>query len=74
MKLKLNKKNCVGCGNCQMACPKFFEVGEDGRSHLKGEGKREDEFIEELEIKNEKDIKCAKEAAEACPMKCISLK
>ncbi len=75
MKIILDKRKCVGCGNCQMACQKIFKVGEDGKSSLLPPSKKmASEFIEELEISNKGDIECAQSAAEACPIGCITIK
>ncbi len=66
-KITLKRNDCIGCGACVAACEEFFEM-EDGLSHLKGSEKKD---VEELEVK---DIKCAKEAAEVCPVKVIEVK
>lgn len=64
-KIKLEREKCIGCGSCQAICPKFFEIIDDGKSHVKGTNKAE---IEELEVEK---IECAEAAAEACPVQCI---
>ncbi len=69
MKIIHEKSKCIGCGVCASMCDKYFEMGEDGKSHLKsskevGEGKYE------LEVD---DAGCAKEAAESCPVQCIHI-
>ena len=74
MKIIIDKRKCVGCGNCQMACQKFFKIGDDGRSHIKQGKEGKEDYIEELEISDPKDIECAKNAADACPMQCITVK
>jgi len=55
MKVKVNKEKCIGCGYCASVCPEVFELGEDGKSHVK-EGA---DF--------EKNVDCVKEAKEGCP-------
>jgi len=70
MKIILEREKCIGCGSCVSVCPKFFEMGEDGKSHLKKSeynGKKE---IEELEVK---EPGCVAEAAELCPAECIKV-
>ncbi len=67
MKITIEKPKCIGCGTCVSLCPKYFEMGEDGKSHLKGSKSSE---RNELEIK---EIGCAQEAADSCPVQCIHL-
>jgi len=64
-KIKLERGNCIGCGSCQALCPKYFEMVDDGKSHIKGAEQKE---VEELEVEK---IECAESAAEACPAQCI---
>ena len=64
-KIKLEREKCIGCGSCTVICPKFFEMAEDGKSHVIGAEKKE---VEELEIENSE---CSVAAAEACPAQCI---
>lgn len=65
MKIKIEREKCIGCGSCAALCPKYFEIIDDGKSHLKNAVKAD---IEELEV-----IKpdCAESAVEACPAQCI---
>ena len=71
MKIILEREKCIGCGTCASICPKFFEMGEDGKSHLKNSSLNDKKEIEESEVKN---TGCAKEAKENCPVKCIHIK
>ena len=64
-KIKLEREKCIGCGSCQAICAKYFELQEDGKSHIVGAEKKENE---ELEVEK---IDCAIAAAEACPAQCI---
>ena len=68
MKIILDREKCIGCGNCVVICPAFFEMAEDGKSKLKGKviGPKKD--IEELAISS---IKCAQDAADSCPVQVI---
>ena len=71
MKIILEKSKCIGCGSCAAVCPKFFELSEDGKPHLKGSrANPKTQQTEELEIE---DPGCAKEAAETCPIQCIKV-
>ncbi len=66
-KIKLEHEKCIGCGSCQALCPKYFELRDDGKSHIKGGGGGN---VEELEVEK---IECAESAAEACPAQCIHI-
>lgn len=63
------KEKCIGCGACTAVCPDYFEMGDEGKSHLKGSKKVGEN--EELTIK---DAKCAKDAENVCPVQCIHVK
>lgn len=69
MKIILERNKCIGCGSCAAVCDKFFELADDGLSHLK-DSKKDDSGNEELEIV---DVGCAKEAAEICPVQIIKI-
>ena len=64
-KIKLDRPQCIGCGSCQAICPKFFELQDDGKSHITGANKQD---LEELEVAK---IECVEAAADACPAQCI---
>ena len=66
-KIKLEREKCIGCGSCSALCPKYFEIIDDGKSHIKDSTKQD---IEELEVAK---IECAESAAEACPVQCIHI-
>ncbi len=59
-------KKCIGCGACEAVCSKFFELDENGISHLKGSKVEGENEVLEVE-----DPGCAKEAAEMCPVNII---
>jgi len=62
-------EKCIGCGACAAVCPDYFEMGDDGKSHVKGSkkvGKNE-----ELTLK---DVGCAKDAENTCPVQIIHVK
>ncbi len=59
MKIILDKNVCIGCGACAAICPRYFEMGKDGKSSVK-----------KLTFK---EIDCIKEAADSCPVKAISI-
>jgi len=58
MKINVDENKCIGCGVCVSVCPDVFEIGENGKSVVK---------------EKETDKKCAKEAAESCPVNAILL-
>ena len=64
-KIKLEREKCIGCGSCAAVCPKYFELIDDGKSHIKDANKQE---VEELEVEK---IECAESVAESCPSQCI---
>jgi len=70
MKILLEREKCIGCGSCVAICPKFWEIAEDGKSHLKNSKKDSKTNNEELEVKK---IKCGQDAADACPVQCIHI-
>lgn len=67
-KIILKRTECIGCGACVASCEDFFEMADDGLSHLK-ETKQDE--VEEREVS---ELKCAKEAAEVCPVDIIEVK
>ena len=66
-KIKLEREKCIGCGSCQAVCPKYFELIDDGKSHIIGANKQD---VEELEVEK---LDSAEQAAQACPVQCIHL-
>ena len=68
-KIILERERCIGCGSCQALCPKYFELVEDGKSHIKN-STRIANGNDELETDN---LECATSAAEACPVQCIKV-
>ena len=60
------REKCVGCGACAAICPAYWEMGADGKSHLKGSSTIEGKHVLVLE-----DAGCNKDAANACPVRCI---
>ena len=71
MEIILEKSKCIGCGSCVALCPKFFEMDEEGKVHLKGsefDAKTEEETLEISKTE------CAEETVEICPVQCIKIK
>lgn len=67
-KIVQQRKNCIGCGSCIMACPEFFMIDMDGLATLKNSKEINGNF--ELLVENEN---CAKDAALMCPVKIIKI-
>ncbi len=61
-----DREGCIMCGACTTICPRFWEMGKDGKSVLKGNRK------DRLEI-TEKDLDCNRKAAENCPVNVIHI-
>lgn len=58
MKIKVDKKKCIGCGACAALCPAVFEMS-GGKAKARTAST---------------DKPCAKDAAEGCPVQAISVK
>ncbi len=58
--VKVDSNTCIGCGACASTCPSVFEMGKDGKSHVK----------KGADVK--KHSKEIKEAIENCPVGAIS--
>ncbi len=39
-KIILEREKCIGCGSCAVLCPKYFELINDGKSHIIGADKK----------------------------------
>ena len=61
VKVKVDKDTCIGCGVCVALAPEVFEIGDDGKSHVKVE-----EVAGEL-------LEKVKEAKENCPTESIEI-
>lgn len=61
-KIFQNHKNCIGCGACVAVCGENWIMGPDGKAKPK-----------KIDI-DEKEYKCNKEAANACPVRVINIK
>jgi ferredoxin len=62
------RSKCVGCGACAAVCPKYWEMGGDGKSQLKGATAEGDNFVLTVD-----SPECCSDAANACPVKCIKV-
>ncbi|MFC1697596.1 ferredoxin [Nanoarchaeota archaeon] len=60
IKIIQDHKECIGCGACVAICPDNWEMDEEGKAKP---------IKAELD-----DIGCNQEAADSCPVKCITIK
>jgi ferredoxin len=65
------KKNCIGCGACVAIAPEFWEMDENGLSHLKGSST--DENGNDVREIDDNDAEINQEAADACPVQIIKV-
>ncbi|HTX60855.1 MAG TPA: ferredoxin, partial [Methanobacterium sp.] len=66
MKVVVERSECTSCGNCEEECPKYFEIDQEGLSHIPGSERVGDN--DELELD---DADCCLDAALSCPVVCI---
>jgi len=69
MRIIHEREKCIGCGSCVALCPKFWEMGEDGKSTLKNSVKNT-EGNYELEAG---EVDCNQEAADSCPVQIVQI-
>ena len=66
VKIIHDRKGCIGCGACAAVCPASWEMGDDGKSNLKGAKQEGDNFVLEAPEKG-----CNMSAAQSCPVNVI---
>jgi ferredoxin len=62
---------CISCGACAAICPDYWEMDDEGISHLKGSEQKGEKW--EREISTEEARACNQEAVEVCPVGIIKL-
>jgi len=67
-KIIIEREKCIGCGNCEAVCPKYFKLIDDGKSTIVGGQRDSKTNIDELEVSS---LECAQTAADSCPVQCI---
>ena len=70
MKIIHEREKCIGCGSCAALCSKYWEMAEDGKARLLGSKTNPKTGNDEREIER---VECNQEAAEGCPVQCISI-
>ncbi|MBI2450301.1 MAG: ferredoxin [Candidatus Nealsonbacteria bacterium] len=73
-KIIFNRERCIGAAACVAACPKFWQLKEDGKSELLGS--RYNSKISRYELEGElaeDDLQCLKEAVNVCPVQAINI-
>jgi len=68
MKIIQEREKCIGCGSCVAICPKYWEMADDGKAHLKNSKINEETKNHELEVEK---VECNQQAVEGCPVQCI---
>jgi ferredoxin len=68
VKIIHDRDACIGCGACVAVCPANWEMGNDGKSSLKGAKKSSSQFVLEA-----KESGCNLSAAQSCPVNCIHI-
>lgn len=69
-----NRKNCIGCGSCEMICPKFWKMDyEDRKSTLVGSVLNKETGNYELEVEDAEDVKANEEVAQTCPVEIVEI-
>ena len=67
-KIEIERDMCITCGNCANECEKMFKIIDDNSTLIGGEI-NEDNFS----IKEYDDIFCGIDAADMCPVECITV-
>jgi len=57
MAVKLDQETCIGCGVCVSSCPDVFEMDGDKAKVIDADN----------------NSGCAQDAADACPVQCITV-
>ena len=63
MKIKINQKDCIGCGSCSAVCPNVFDLNDDNKAIIKDTNSDQ----------GESDDECVQEAVDICPVDVIKV-
>lgn len=67
-RIEIERDLCINCGNCVDECEEMFEMVDDMSVLISGEINSDN-----LSIKEYEDISCGLDAAEMCPVECITV-
>jgi ferredoxin len=71
-KIILVTNKCIGCGACTFANEKYYQMRDDGKSHLIGS--KEDKNSQNQILENiTNDYEENMDAAQSCPVNCIHI-
>jgi ferredoxin len=68
--VSLYRDKCIGCGSCELMCPKYWKIDDDGKATLKDSQKIKNFYRAEIDAE---DYGINKLAADLCPTKVIKL-
>lgn len=60
MKISIDENLCIGCGTCQVFCPKIFKLNEENKVEI---------ILKEIQKKENNE--CILQAIEVCPVQAI---
>jgi len=66
--IKVNHDLCIGCGTCEVLCPAVFKLNAEGKAEVISSA------VAEASADKQKNIACAKNAAESCATQAIEVK
>lgn len=67
-RIEIEIELCITCGNCVDECENLFKIVDDRSTLIDGEINEDN-----ISIKEYDDISCGLEAAELCPVECITV-
>jgi ferredoxin len=73
-RVEIDKQACQSFGACIELCPEFFKFSDiDSKSSIEGAERISDKDVVVTERLELEELKCIKEAAEACPFNAIHI-
>ena len=70
--VKVDKESCIGCGVCESVCGDVFLLGDDGKSAIVEDYRKEDNDTVSIGEVPDELASCVDEAIESCPTQSIS--
>jgi ferredoxin len=65
MKVQIDREGCIGCGVCEVLCPKVFKLIEDGKSSIVEKHRKGN--LGEGEVRSDL-VACVESAKDVCPV------